>query len=1123
MIDFYKVLNNKSLGNYKNNLQKGCRQVLSGLSPDVKGLFLALAGKGSVFVVKDIVSAGKIAEQASALGLKCSFILNGYEDSLGLVDHFAMSEFLSALYDFATGEIDVLLVSVEALFQKSPTKQDLLDNVLNLKKDNSYNFKQLVQSLIQMGYNRVEFASRQGQFSLKGDILEIFAINHKNLIRLEFFDEQIERISIVTVEEKTFIKEVKSIKVLSVNQPQSDFNLLSFADNVFFDEPKFLEDEKNNHIKSFVNINESKSANSYNYVDENLIFNCKAKNQIAFVNIGGESFFSGQTEIDFKLFGIKNYFYDLKELIKDINFFTDNGISIFLFCGSEAKKQNLDKFLTENYIFSEDLKNEFKLIPQSNAEEDKRFIISEKNKWKNETVVAKTAGALFVPDKITAFAPAPVLSTNVQAINQKGKIYTLTEKLPFSIAFVNADAILIGTYNLFVKDKKEIRSKKKSIYAPKAGEFVVHNTHGVGKCIGAKKLKLTEYEKDYFIIEYASGDKFYLPSEQADDITPFYGSDDPELNKLGSSDFENIKNKVYKNVKKLAFSLLELYSKRENSKGFIYNKDDYLMEMFENAFQYEETPDQASAITDVKNDMESPRIMDRLICGDAGYGKTEVALRAVYKAVLSGRQVAFLCPTTILAEQHYQTCQKRFSGFMVKVAKLTRLVKPKECSNILHSLENGEIDIVCGTHKLLGKNVKFKNLGLLVLDEEQRFGVEHKETIKNLKVDIDVLTLSATPIPRTLHMSLSGIRDISIIETPPQERMPVQTFVTEFNENLIINACKQELARGGQVLILFNRVEHIYKFAGYVENLLPEIKIGVAHGQLSQKLLEDAILKLYNREYQVLIATTLIENGIDLPNANTLIVIDSDRLGLAQLYQLRGRIGRSNKPAYAYFTYQGDKILTEKAYQRLDAIVEFTQSGSGLKIAMRDLDIRGVGNVLGKEQHGSMEKVGYYLYCRLLENALKEIKGEKLEFKKEIKLDINLNAYISEEYIESETDRIKKYSQISGLDSMQELESLKSDIQKTYGTVPAELENLMLIALMKNLAVKENIQRVLITQKLCRLFVYKSEEIISEKLSEKLKNNSYVSLIFEKQPIISFNNETEKIKKKLTDVINFLI
>lgn len=1137
MFDFYKILNNKELCEYKSNLNKGFSQVISGLSPEVKGLFLALAGKGAVFVFKDLVSASKIAEEATALGLKCSFVLSGYEDSLGLVDHFAMSEYLSLLYDFASGKIDVLLVSIEALFQKAPTKQDLINNVYNIKKQNFYNFKNLVQMLIQMGYNRVEFASRQGQFSLKGDVLEIFALNHKNLIRVEFFDEEVERISLVTVEEKNFIKEVDEINILSINQQQSETNLLSLAQKVFFDEPKLLNEQKNDFVKSNFALNET-DAKKNNYVNENLVFTCNAKNQIAFVNIGGQGFFKSQTKLDFKLFGIKNYFYDLKELIKDINFFTERSMNVFLFCGNEAKKQNMDKFLAENFIFTENF------IINNKTEENANANITE-----NENNVAdkkaKLAGAGAGVDKISAFAPALVapknakatfgfppsitdasslISSGAQSNFQKAKIFTLTDKLPYSIALVDCDAIFIGTYNLFVKEK-EVRAKRKSqIYAPKAGEFVVHNTHGVGKCIGAKKLKLTEYEKDYFIIEYAGGDKFYLPSEQADDITPFYGSgNEPELNKLGSSDFENIKNKVYKNVKKLAFNLLELYSKRENSKGFVYNKDDYLMEMFENSFEFEETPDQASAISDVKNDMESPRIMDRLICGDAGYGKTEVALRAIYKAVLSGKQVAFLCPTTILSEQHFKTCQKRFNGFMVKVAKLNRLVKPKETGNILRGLENGEIDVVCGTHKLLGKNVKFKNLGLLVLDEEQRFGVEHKEKIKNLKVDIDVLTLSATPIPRTLHMSLSGIRDISIIETPPQERMPIQTFVTEFNENLLINACKKELARDGQILILFNQVENIYKFADYIGNLLPNIKIGIAHGQLPQKQLEDAILKLYNREYQILVATTLIENGIDLPNANTLIAINSDRLGLAQLYQLRGRIGRSNKPAYAYFTYEPNKILTEKAYERLDAIVEFTQAGSGFKIAMRDLDIRGVGNVLGKEQHGSMEKVGYYLYCKLLEDALKEIKGEKVEAKKEIRLDINLNAYISEEYIESETDRIKKYSQISGLETFAELDRLKTDIEKTYGAVPVELESLMMIALLKNLAVKENIQRILITQKVCRLFIYKSEEIVSEKLSEKLKNNSNALLIFEKQPIISFNNENKKIKEKLMEVINFLI
>ena len=599
------------------------------------------------------------------------------------------------------------------------------------------------------------------------------------------------------------------------------------------------------------------------------------------------------------------------------------------------------------------------------------------------------------------------------------------------------------------------------------------------------------------------------------------GSDTaPKLNKLGGAEFERIKEKVYKNVKELAINLLELYSEREKQKGYKYTEGGYLYEMFEQAFEFEETEDQLSAISDVILDMEKGKIMDRLVCGDVGYGKTEVALRAIYKAILNGKQVAFLCPTTILAEQHFATAKKRFEGFMVRLNKLNRLVPEPQVKEIKKCIANGELDLVIGTHKLLANDIVFKDLGLLVLDEEQRFGVGDKEKIKALKKDIDVLTLSATPIPRTLHMSLSGIRDISIIETPPKERLPIQTFVVEESEELIIDACKKELSRQGQILIVYNRVETIYDFANRIKELLPDVKIGVAHGKLPQKMLEDTILKLYNGDFQILIATTLIENGVDLPLANTLIVIDSDRLGLSQLYQLRGRIGRSNRLAYAYFTFNGNKVLTEQAYKRLEAIMEFTDLGSGFKIAMRDLEIRGAGNVLGKEQHGHMEKVGYDMYCKLLQDAVKELKGEKVKEKKEIKMDISLSAYIPEDYIVSESERIRRYGEISDISSFEELEKIKQELIEGYGELPIEVENILFIAYLKNLAQAEDVKRVLINDSICKLYLYKKDEILTEKLANIIeKNKDFTVLKFEDVPIIEMYmplNSREKVKKLIS-------
>lgn len=658
-------------------------------------------------------------------------------------------------------------------------------------------------------------------------------------------------------------------------------------------------------------------------------------------------------------------------------------------------------------------------------------------------------------------------------------IHLVQDFLPQTVHLVEERAIFLGTHNLFLKEKTAPAQRKTKMFVPQVGEFVVHDTHGIGKCVGLEKLALADYEKDYIIIEYLGGDKFYLPSEQADSLSRYSaGETQPKLNKLGGAEFARAKEKVYKSVKQMAFDLLKLYANREKAQGVRYQPDDYLSKAFDDAFMFEETQDQLRAIADIKADMESNKIMDRLVCGDVGFGKTEVALRAIYKAVISGKQVAFLCPTTILAEQHYHTCQKRFAGFMVKTARFNRLMTAKEEKEVLAGLESGEINVVCGTHKLLSGKVKFKDLQLLVLDEEQRFGVEDKEKIKNMKNNIDVLSLSATPIPRTLHMSLTGIRDISVIDTPPRQRLPVQTFVTEFDEQIITRAINQELLRGGQVLIIFNNIEKIYDFAGRIKNLVPKAVIGVAHGRLPQRVLEDTIFRLYAGEYQILVSTTLIENGMDLPSANTLIVIDADHLGLAQAYQIRGRIGRGDRQAYAYFLIRENKQISENAYRRLSALMENTTLGSGLKIAMADLNIRGAGNVLGKEQSGNMMKVGYDLYYKLLNVALKDVKGEKPKEQRAIKLDVALSAFVPENYIASENERLKLISDISQLQDKQSAQQFLQALEKTYGTPPEQVVNLARLACLKNLATECGAKQITINQNGYKIAFYEKNDII---------------------------------------------
>lgn len=1127
MIDFLKIFQNKEISLFLDSVNQNKKLLTFNAPTNSKAVFLGLLNKRIIFVAKDIVSGSKLAEQLKPFSLNPKFLLTTFENNFGLVDVSSSLDFYSALFSFCIEESKCLIVTVDALFQKLPNIKEFLNNIYYLKKNQNYTFKNLLNWLFDAGYVRVESVSMRGQFSLKGDIWEIFPINSDNIVRLEFFDDELEKITYISNEDRKFIEDKDFLEILGINFDKRDVNLLTFFKEfndivlknlyhkgnkdfekiangfenlcqskneiiVCFDEPVQLESLKDYFVKSN-NLDE----NNQIFINKNHVFDCEMDKQIAFASVRGKSFFKQEEFVSFNPIATKKYVFNFQDLLKDIKYNIELGNNIVLFCGNEENFNILKNFLNENLIFPIDEKFEFISSKENLGIEENETI-----KFANNNINIKPNAKIQMSNKICVNSE----ENNLTKQKDNGRVYIFSDFLPYSFACVEIKCLVIGTYDLFKKrEYKKSVNKNSAFYAPQVGDFVVHETHGIGKCIAVEKLKFTGVEKDYFVIEYADGDKFYLPSENADTISAYYGGETlPKLNKLGGADFAKLKERVYKNVKQLAFDLLELYAKREKSKGFVYKQDDYLMEAFENAFPYEETQDQLLTIADIKKDMESGKIMDRLICGDVGYGKTEVALRAVYKAVLSGKQVAFLCPTTILSEQHFKTCLKRFAGFMVKVARLNRLVPNLEQKAVLKGLADGSVNVVCGTHKLLSKEVEFKNLGLLVLDEEQRFGVEDKEKIKNIKNNVDVLTLSATPIPRTLHMSLSGIRDISIINTPPKERIPVQTYVVDYSDDLLVRAVNNELSRGGQVLIVFNRVEFIYKFSEHVQKLFPNIKIGVAHGKLNQKQLEKTIISLYNGDYNILIATTLIENGIDLPSANTLIVVDADKLGLSALYQLRGRIGRSDKMAYAYFTYDSDKQLTESAFKRLEAIMEFTQLGSGFKIAMRDLEIRGAGNVLGKQQHGAMEKVGYDLYCKLLNDAVKEIKGEKTRKRIDIKVDISLNAYISEEYIKNETMRIDYYSKISGLNSFEEVKNFIYETEKVYGKLPCEMYNLIIIAFLKNLSSNYGVSKIIVSQNLTSFYF---ENMIDKEIDDFLsifQNNKIKTILKDSKNVVIF-------------------
>ncbi|NLM53835.1 MAG: transcription-repair coupling factor [Firmicutes bacterium] len=588
----------------------------------------------------------------------------------------------------------------------------------------------------------------------------------------------------------------------------------------------------------------------------------------------------------------------------------------------------------------------------------------------------------------------------------------------------------------------------------KEGDYVVHINHGIGQYLGVETMEVGGHKKDYLLIKYAGQDRLYLPTDQINLLQRYVGLDDqpPRLSKLGGSEWARAKKRAKESVKELAGGLLKLYAEREAIPGFAYPPDNPWQHDFESLFPYEETPDQLTAIAEVKQDMEKPRPMDRLLCGDVGYGKTEVAIRAAFKAVASGKQVAVLVPTTILAQQHHRTFSERFENYPVNVAVMSRFQSQYEINKILQGLKTGSVDIVIGTHRLLSQDVIFKDLGLVVVDEEQRFGVAQKERLKEISKQVDVLTLSATPIPRTLHMAMVGVRDMSVIETPPEDRYPIRTYVVEYDEQIVQQAIRRELARKGQVYFVYNRVQSIDRMYSELQELVPEARIVIGHGQMDEAVLERVMLDFYNGEYDILLCTTIIETGMDISNVNTLIVYDADHLGLAQLYQLRGRVGRTNRVAYAYFTHRKDKILTEDAEKRLQAIKEFTELGSGIKIAMRDLEIRGAGNILGPEQHGFITSVGFEMYCRLLEESIRELKGEVEQSPPEPVFDLEVDAYIPDEYVPDPNQKVELYRRIIELSALEECDDLEEEIQDRFGDLPTPVRNLLQVARAKILA-----------------------------------------------------------------------
>ena len=927
---------------------------------------------------------------------------------------------------------DIVILPIKTLLEKFPDKKFYEQNSFTLKVGDDISQTELLKRLSALGYKRSTMVSDIGEFSIRGDISDIFSLND-NPVRIEFWGDEIVDIRFFNNETQKSIEKIQEIEI----RPLYKFVLPDTPPQEFT--PELKEQFNNEGFFEGINVYQSYFNQSFVSVldyfeDYIIVYDEYAEVSAKFEQIE-ENFINSYNE------GLKT---NLIAPLKEINHFT---LQEILQKTAGFQKINFNNFLSDenNEVIDIDARNV--QIFDADMEAVAEFL----ENHKGFQITIATDYQERVKEVLSEYG-----------IFEINYIHNITSQ---GTELIDGKILLLTDRELFNKRQKDVPSNRKRRFKEKAeyiesindiqeGEYVVHSIHGVGIYIGLTKQEFDGQLKDYLTIEYANKDKLHIPAEQINMLCRYRGSGQikPKLSRMGGSDWENTKSRVKKEVETIAYDLLRLYARRKMANGIAFSPDSPLQLEMEDSFEYIETPDQLKSINQIKSDMESSSPMDRLICGDVGFGKTEVAMRAMFKAVTSLKQVAVIVPTTVLALQHYQTISERFKAFGIDVELLCRFRSAKERKETLKNLTTGKCDIVVATHSLLQDDVVFKDLGLLVIDEEHRFGVRHKEKLKEFRENIDIISMSATPIPRTLYMSLSGIKDISVINTPPQNRLPIKTFVGEYNEQTVKNAIVNELDRDGQVFYLYNRVETIEEFKLELQKLVPNARIAVGHGQLSEKQLEEVIIGFDNHESDILLCTTIIENGLDIPNANTIIIHEADRLGLAQLYQLRGRVGRSEKQAYCYCFYKKSKELSKEATERLKAIKEFTTLGSGFRIAMRDVEIRGVGNILGTKQHGHMINVGFDTYCQLLEETVQELKGETVKANKPTIVDINVTAYIPDEWVGSGEQKMIEYKRLADVKNETELNYIVSEWKDRFSRIPDEVENLIKLIKLRLIA-----------------------------------------------------------------------
>jgi transcription-repair coupling factor (superfamily II helicase) len=978
-----------------------------------------------------------------------------------------------------------VVTSAEAISHKLVPRQLFEECIMRFELGERIDFERLLTRLVAMGYERVDTVEAEGQFAVRGGIVDIFSVNMDYAVRIELFDDEVDSIRLFDPQSQRSIDKLDCVRIIPAREviymqgqkekiiSRIESELASQLDRIRKRDKKSdyanqLEHKINSDIEKigtdyyFPGIDRyipfiiENAASLVQYMDSNtLIFvdePVRVKQRIENILLENDEACKALIEKGMLIQSDQKAFFDYESLIGKLaycktillNTINSRGGGFEPSKNFTIPSRTMNSYQGHMELLSEDINNWKK--------GNNRVVIFSGTRGRGERLV----------DTLCSEGIESIYSEDYNKDMQPGQIIVTHGSLNKGFEYPSIGVVVVSDKEVFGQDRKgrkpavKNRGKKISLFTDlNVGDFVVHQVHGIGQYVGIETLVVEGVKKDYLKIRYREGGYLYIPTNQLDLIQKYIGSENkvPRLNKLGGNEWSKAKKKVKESLMQLAGELIKLYAQRQSTKGFAFSKDAVWQRQFEEQFPYDETDDQIKCIEEIKHDMESERVMDRLLCGDVGYGKTEVAIRAIFKAVMDGKQVAYLVPTTVLAQQQYNNFKSRMEDFPIAVEVMSRFRTSSEQKRIIKDIKSGMVDIVVGTHRLLQKDIQFKNLGLLVVDEEQRFGVSHKEKLKNIRPNVDVLTLTATPIPRTLHMSLVGIRDISVIEDPPEDRYPVQTYVMEYERDVIRDAIIREMSRGGQVFYLYNRVRSIDIKALDIQNLVPEARVAVAHGQMQEGQLEEIMLAFINGEYDVLACTTIIESGLDMPNVNTIIIEDADRMGLAQLYQLRGRVGRSNRLAYAYITYRKDKVVSEIAQKRLQAIREFTEFGSGFKIAMRDMEIRGAGNLLGPEQHGHMESVGYDMYCRLLDEAVRELKGESpAEDESEIAIDVNVSAYIDSDYISVESRKIEMYKKVASITDEQDIIDIEDELIDRYGDMPRPVRNLLDIAQIKLLA-----------------------------------------------------------------------